>query len=136
MESVETIIIDIINNYKDLSPDYSDINELIYTRKQLATYCVTFSTEVSKARKDWKKSVARYEIEKNQKRIKFISNGTTKADYMARANTEQELELCVENECKFFDLDYIFRASKDVLSEMNQHISYLRSEQEQEKFNG
>lgn len=62
-----------------------------------------------------------------------MGDGTTKADWISRANTEEELKSLVELEGDFYQLDYLFKGVKEVLSEMNQRISYLKSEQNQNR---
>ena len=133
-ETVLDIILDIVKDYNLLTPDYSNISDLMYSRKQLATYLVTFSIEVSNARKNWKEKESDYEIEKNQLRLKYIEKGTTKADWTSRANTEDQLKESVRAESLFYDADYVLKSVKEVLSEMNQRISYLKSENDQNRF--
>lgn len=134
MESVSDIVIDIVNSYRELPQDFADINEIMYYRKQLATYSVTLSTEIGVARKEWKIAEALYETSKNQKRLSYERFGTTKADWRARANMEDEFKDLNTKETIFWNLDYIFRAVREVLSEMNQRISYLREEQKQSRY--
>ena len=133
MEVLEQIT-KIINWYIGLKSDSVDINGIMHKRKQLAGYNVNFATEVGRARRAWKTKEAEYESAKNQKRVKYLKEGTTKADYMARANTEFELAEMKEAESLFFELNYVHTAVKDVLAEMNQRISRLRDEEKQERF--
>lgn len=135
MEGTYNDIADIIEWYRELPSDYNDIEEVIYKRKLLATYSFRFAVEVGDARKDWKSAEARYESIKNQKRISFSTkHGTTKGDWLARGNCEEELNLSNNFESIFWKMHYIFGATKEVLGEMNQRISYLRDEEKQEKF--
>lgn len=134
MERVSDIVIDIIRSYRELPDDFCDINEIMYTRKQLATYCVTLAVETGKCRKSWKLKEAVYESRKNQKRIEFEKMGTTKADWSARANVETEYNESVSFESEYWSLDYLLKSVREVLSEMNQRVSYLRKEEEDEKY--
>jgi hypothetical protein len=134
MESVADQMVDIVEWYRKLPEDFTDINELMYARKQLSTLDVTLASEIGKARKNWKYAAKTYELAKNQKRIKFEAKGSTKADWYARANTAEELELATEWESVFWSLDYLFRSIREVLSEMNQRISHLKEERKQNLF--
>jgi hypothetical protein len=138
MESVKDEMLDIVGWYKNLPDDYIDINQLMYGRKQLATYSVTLGTEASRARGKWKLYAMQLEVIKNQKRLQneVKGMGLTKADWTARGNVVKELELATKWEVHFYDLEYVLRTVREVLGEMNQRISYLRAEQQQEeKFN-
>lgn len=135
MESKEQIL-DIVAWYRDLPADYIDVNELMFARKNLAAYGATFSVEVGKARAEWKRATFRYEVTRNQKQIVFYTkqNNLGKADIYAKANTEELYEKSVEAENTYFELDYIFKALREVLGELNQRISYLREELKQDRF--
>lgn len=136
MESVVDIVIDIVGSYRDLPQDCVDINEMMYYRKQLSTYAVTMGTEIGVARREWKVAEAKLEIAKNEHRISYERLGTTKADWYAKVNTEELLNDMTEKEAVYWKFDYVFKAVREVLSEMNQRISYLREEEKQTKYFG
>ena len=136
METVFDIVIDIVSSYRELPSDYIDINELMFHRKQLSTYAVTMGTEIGIARREWKVAEAKLELAKNEHRISYERLGTTKADWYAKVNTEELLNDMTEKEALYWKLDYVFKAVREVLSEMNQRISYLREEEKQTKYFG
>ncbi len=129
-------IIEIVEWYQNVPADFTDLNTLIHNRRKLATYHVTLATMVSKARKEWRNLEADYEAKKNQKRMQFEAKGAQKADWAARANLETELKKTVDAENNFYDLDYLYKAMIQVLSEMNQSIAILREEEKQSKYFG
>jgi len=133
MEVVDQIL-DIITWYRGVPSDYTDINELMHSRKELATLSVTLATEAAKARSDWKRKESRYDLEKCTKRIRFENHGTTKADWYARVNTKAEQEAYIEAENKYYELDYFLRSIREVLSEINQRVAALRAEIENSKY--
>lgn len=124
----------IVDTYNGYPEDYSNINEIMYLRKKLSTYLVSFAVEVGNARKEWKTAEMRHEIIKNELRIKNQSLGTTKADWYAKVNSESENEESILTESVYWQLHYIFNSVREVLSEMNQRISYLREEEKQSKY--
>jgi uncharacterized protein Veg len=136
MESVKEQILAIVGEYRELPADYIDVNDLMYKRKLLATYGANFSVETGQARADWKRATFRYDITRNQKQIVFYQKQSNlgKADMYAKANTEELYEKSVEAENKYFELDYIFKALRETLGELNQRIAYLRDELKQERF--
>lgn len=136
METVFDVVIDIVESYKAFPQDFVDINELMYHRKQLSTYSVTMATEIGDVRKEMVRAESKYEIAKNEKKISYSKMGTTKAEWYARVNTEELLNDWKEKESLYWKLDYVFRAVKEVLSEMNQRISYLKDEEKQTRFHG
>lgn len=135
---VKDEILAIVGEYRKLPADYMDIPELMHKRKLLATYGANFSVEVGNARAEWKRATYRYEVTKTQKQIVFYKKQSNlgKAEMYAKANTEEFYEKSVEAENKYYELDYIFKALREILGELNQRISYLREELKQERFFG
>jgi len=136
MGSIKDKILSNIRHYRELPSDFIDISKLIHIRKLLATYGVNLAVEVGLARKAWKIAEYEKEVTRNQKKINFYSKNSNlgKSDLYAKANTGDLQKKAVEAENLFFELDYIFKASREVLGELNQHISYLRGELKQEQF--
>lgn len=135
MKTIDKII-EIVTSYKELPSDYLDIDDLLHRRKLLSGELVLFGTNVGDAKLDWKKAVSQYEAKKNQMRVEYKDQGTTKADWIARSNCEEELEAIGVYESLYYKYDYVFKAVKEVLSEMNQRISYLKSEKKQSIYHG
>lgn len=129
-------ILNVVRWYKQLSPDYNDITNIMYARKKLAAYGVGLGVSVAKARGEWKLATTRYEVFRTQKQIQFYGKhkNLEKSKMYAKANTEEFLKKSIEAENNYYDLEYLFRSMKEVLSEMNQRISYLRDEYKQEQF--
>jgi len=128
------IVLGILKDYQDLEYDSLDIQGIMHMRKQLSTHGVFLSSELALARKDWKQKEANYEILKNQKRVKLLDKGTTKANWIARANLEAELNESVEAESLYYEFYNILQFLKEVLSEMNQRIAILREEYKQSTY--
>lgn len=136
MQSVKNEILRIVGEYRKLPADYIDVNDLMYKRKLLATYGTNLSVEVGEARAKWKRATFKYDVTRNQKQIVFYKKQSNlgKADMYAKANTEELYEKSVEAENTYYELDYIFKALRETLGELNQRIAYLREELKQERF--
>lgn len=136
MEATRDEILEVVRQYRELPADYMDITDLMHKRKMLSTLGVTFSVQVGQARAKWKRATFRYEVERNQKQINFYSKqgNLGKAEIYAKANTEDLYEKSIEAENVYFELDYIFKAVRETMGELNQRISYLREELKQERF--
>ena len=134
--SAKKEILTIVDWYRELPPDYVDIERLMYTRKKLATQGVRLGVEVGEARAKWKTALGRYEITRTQKQIVFYGKhkNMEKSKMFAKANTEEFFNEATKAESEFYNLDYTFKSYKEVLGELNQRISYLRDEYKQEQF--
>ena len=119
--------------YKSIPADFIDVNMLLHKRKMLASEMFELSVEAGKARKDWKDAERNYSVKRNQYCKKWESKGVTKADVYAKANTEEEHYEMNQSESIFYSIDYVIRAVKEVLADMNQKIAWLRQERENSK---
>lgn len=136
MNKTKEKILEIIREYRELAPDYTDINELMYKRKLLSTYGANLAVEVGKARANWKLKNLKYEVNKNQKHIIFYQKqgNLGKAEIYAKANTEDLQKESVKAENIYYELDYIFKALRETLGDLNQRIAHLREELKQDRF--
>lgn len=134
MSNAADQILDVITTYREIPSDSIDLNELMHVRKTLAVYSVTLATDVAQARSDWKRKDLTYDMEKCTKRIRFENHGTTKADWYARVNTKAQQEEAINAENKFYELDYLLRAVRDVMAEINQRVAFLRNELDNSKY--
>lgn len=133
---IEKKVLELVESYKALPNDYQGISELIDLRKELSISLVYLANETGEARANWKSSAINYELEKNALRIDYISDGTQKADWKARANTTSVLKKMTENENDFYSKDYLLRYCRDLLGEMSQRIAIAREEYKESNFNG
>lgn len=130
MSEIVKSINKIIGWYGRLSSDSADLDGVMYKRKQLVTYYYSLASEMGEARKNAKRKVGRYEIEKVEKQIDFLGSqkALTKAELYAKANTAKLKQEADDAEAEFEKLRYLFHAVKEVLSAMNQRIAQMREE--------
>lgn len=134
--SVLNEVLAIIKEYREFNADYIDIENLMYMRKQLATYGANLAVEVGELRAAWKRAELKSQVTRTQKQIGFNQKGhsITKSETLAKANTEELQSAAIEAENEYFKLDYIFRALREILGELNQRIAYVRDEIKQSQF--
>lgn len=128
MKTTEDKIADLIDSYKSLPNDSVDLETMVNIRKDLSIELFQCSRDLGIARKEWKAADRRFELRKNQIRVMESSKGTSKADWISRANTQKELDELGMFEAIYYALDYIIKATKEVLNEMNQRISLVKDE--------
>ena len=121
-------ITEIVIWWRELPHDYNGLEDLMQQRQLLTSYIFDYANELAKHRKDWAKSQYLLEKGKNQKRVQFIDKGTTKADYMARANTAQEFESERTDEAIYWGMRDIYESALEVSQAMAQRIAHLREE--------
>ena len=126
-------ITSIVSWYKSIPADFIDLNMVLHKRKMLATEMFELSVEAGKARGEWKRKEREYSVKRTQLCKKWESKGTTKADWYAKANTEDEHIEMNQAEEIFYSIDYIVKSVREVLADMNQKIAYLRQEKENSK---
>jgi len=133
---IQEQILELVGTYRKFPTDSNDITGLITLRRVLAGLNVLLGDAVGKARREWKKAVIEGEIEKAQKQIFFYGKHSNmeKAKMYAKANIKEFYDRATKAEGDFNELDYLFRSLREVLSELNQRISYLRDEKKQEQF--
>lgn len=136
-ETVEEQIMFIIGWYNALPSDFLGISEIMHERKQLSTLGATLAVEMGTARKNWKMAEFKLKQLVAQKKLTLTQKmPLSKAENYIKANPFDEDEKATKWEIVFYQKEYIFKAMKEVLSEMNQRISYLKDEQKQDRFYG
>ena len=121
-------ISEIVIWWRDLPYHYDGLADLMNARQRLSGYVFGYAEEIAKLRKSWSDSQTRLEIAKNQKRVQFLDSGTTKADYMARANIKTEFDDERTGEALYYGSKVIYDAAIEVLGAMAQRIAHLREE--------
>ncbi len=124
----------IVEWYKGLGRDSTAITEISYNHKQMRVYIFDVTKEMVRAKTKFKEAEANLEIKKNQFRVDFSYKGTTKADWQARANVEDEIKKVVEMEAIYDSYYNILFAMKGICEEMRERIALLKDEYNEEKF--
>ena len=68
-----TEVTKIVEWYKELTKDYSNIEDLMYARKKLSTYQFLMSVELGNLRQAWKECEVGTEIVRRQKAVELIN---------------------------------------------------------------
>lgn len=127
-----------VNNIVDwwarLPPDYTGLNDVMHARQELSAFSFVMATDMALARNSWSAAQSQLEKKKNQLRVKFEGQGTTKADYQARANTADLYEMEKKFEGMYFGIKHQYDAVAQILEAMAQRIAILRREWESKNF--
>lgn len=136
MEVNKDAIIDLILWYRDLPKDYNSIIDIMDCRKDLSTYTVLLGVDIGKKKKQVKLLDSAVSRKENQKKIEYIakSYSFSKMDVLIKGNPMQERKERDILEAELYELEYIFKSVREVLSEMNQRIAFLREELKQNNF--
>ena len=135
MQGIDEIIdevITIVDWYKDLPKDYSNIEDLMYARKQICGNMFMISVELGKARQSWKEYEFTTESVRRRTMAEMIQEGNAigKADAHARADSMLAMEQEKISESYFYRLKFMFDSSQEVTNTIMQHISVLKKERE------
>tara|TARA_R110000787_G_C13375158_1_gene441247 strand:+ start:881 stop:1297 length:417 start_codon:yes stop_codon:yes gene_type:complete len=121
----------VVEWYKDLPKDYSNISDLMYARKKLSTYQFYMAVELGKLRKSWKECEIGTEIVRRRKAVELIIEGLamTKVQEMSRAEALIMLEAEKIADIGYHNMKFMMDATQEVNNSMMQHISQLKIEQ-------
>ena len=140
MKDVDTkkinFLISEVKKYKEIPQDYNGINELIEIRKNISTVVFSLSISLGKIRRNLKDSELTLENKKVREKLAEINKGTKAITYNVQISVkfEQETKTVQNLESDFYEVEYMIRYVKEVLSELNQRISILKSELKQDTF--
>ena len=126
MEELEKLI----REYLDIPKDFTAINDMMFLREQIAGNLYYLGSEVGQARKKLMAAKSLYEAKKIYSRMKYLDEGVGRATTISRANSTRELENANEADGDFNILKYQYESAREVLSALNQKISWLKSEQQ------
>lgn len=135
MQGIDELIdevITIVDWYKTLPKDYSNIEDLMYARQKICGNMFMLSVELGKARQAWKEYEYTTESIRRKTMAEMLAEGTAvgKADAYARADSMIAMEQEQVSESYFYRLKFMFDSSQDVNNTIMQHISVLKKERE------
>ena len=121
----------IVEWYKELPKDYSNIEDLMYARKQLSTHQFLMAVMLSDLRQKWKESEVGTEIVRRTKAVELIIEGSpmTKVVEISKAESLGMLELEKMADVEYHNMRFIIEATQEVNNTIMQHISQLKIEQ-------
>jgi hypothetical protein len=128
-EQIADQIIEIIDWYRELPEDYTEVNDLMYARQRLSALVFNFSNlVVSNSVQAWKNAQSITENKKFQIRVQHQNKGVAQARNISKANTYMEFELEKKYEGIYLSAKHLEKSMYEVLDSMNQHISHLKEE--------
>lgn len=120
---------ELIEQFLELPKDTTAINDMLYLREQIAGNLYHLGSEVGNARKVMMAKKSLYEAKKTHTRVTYLDEGIGKAEAISRANSTRENEDANLADGEFSILKYKYESAKEVLSALNQKISWLKDEQ-------
>jgi hypothetical protein len=135
MQGIDELIeevITIVDWYKTLPKDYSNIEDLMYARQKICGNMFMLSVELGKARQSWKEYEFITESIRRKTMAQMIEKGVAvgKADAHARADSMIAMEQENISESYFYRLKFMFDSSQEVNNTIMQHVSVLKKERE------
>ncbi len=129
-------IIKVVSWYNELPKDYSNIEELLYVRKQLCTNLFAVAIELTKTRQEWKKHAYEVERIKRQSMQSYLEEGVpvSKAEAYAKAEALEALEQETMIESAYMTLKILVDNAVEVNTTMMQHVSNLKEERKNVNF--
>lgn len=126
---------EIISWYHDLPMDYNGINEIMFQRVQLITHLAFYVPEMSNARINWKNSEAQTEIVRRRETKKAMDLGLPMAKAVEIGKFESIEEYAAEKQWDgvYYKMRNFYDVVNGVIEAMNQHISNLKREENQQK---
>ena len=120
----------IVKWYKELPKDYSNIEDLIYSRQKLSTYQFLMAVELGKLRQTWKEAEVGTEIIRRQKAVECIEEGMpmTKVQELSKAESLLMLEAEKIADVYYHNLRFMIEQTQEVNNSIMQHISHLKTE--------
>lgn len=135
MQGIDELIdevITIVDWYKTLPKDYSNIEDLMYARQKICGDMFMLSVELGKARQSWKEFEFTTESIRRKTMAQMIEEGSPvgKADAYARADSMIAMEQEKLSESYYHRLKFMYDSSQEVNNTIMQHISVLKKERE------
>ena len=126
---------EIISWYHDLPMDYNGINEIMFQRVQLITHLAFYVPEMSEARIKWKMAEAQTEIVRRRETKKAMDLGLPMAKAVEIGKFESIEEYANEKQWDgvYYQMRNFYDVCNGVIEAMNQHISNLKREENQQK---
>ncbi len=135
MQGIDELIdevITIVDWYKTLPKDYSNIEDLMYARQKICGDMFMLSVELGKARQSWKEFEFTTESIRRKTMAQMLEEGSPvgKADAYARADSMIAMEQEKLSESYYHRLKFMYDSSQEVNNTIMQHISVLKKERE------
>ena len=126
---------EIISWYHDLPMDYNGINEIMFQRIQLITHLAFYVPKMSDARIEWKNAEAQTEIVRRRETKKAMDLGLPMAKAVEIGKFESIEEYANEKQWDgvYYQMRNFYDVCNGVIEAMNQHISNLKREENQQK---
>ena len=131
MNELTDNVTEVVEWYKKLPKDYSNIEDLMYARKKLSTYQFTMAVELGKLRQNWKECEVATEIIRRQKAVECIEEGLamTKVVEISKAEALLMFEAEKNADAEYHSMKFLIYATQEVNNTMMQHVSQLKIEQ-------
>lgn len=121
----------LIEGYKK-SKKTEDLEALMEGRRLLSIGLFDLAAEMSDVREMWQNFEVDYENERNSKRILYTeSESLAKSDWKARADTHKLKKEALTYELLYKRMETHSHAVREVLSELNQRISFFKQEKKE-----
>lgn len=126
---------EIISWYHDLPMDYNGINEIMFQRIQLITHLAFYVPKMSEARIKWKNAEAQTEIARRRETKNAMDLGLPMAKAVEIGKFESIEEYSNEKQWDgvYYQMRNFYDVCNGVIEAMNQHISNLKREENQQK---
>jgi hypothetical protein len=135
MQGIDEVIHEvttIVEWYKNLPKDYSNIEDLMYARQKICGNMFMLAVDLGKARQYWKECEFETEIVRRRTMAEMIADGVAvgKADAYARADSLDSLSEEHVAQSSYHTLKFIMDSTQEVNNTIMQHISTLKKERE------
>lgn len=135
MQGVDEVIDEIttiVDWYKSLPKDYSNIVDLMYARQKICGNMFMLATELGKARQCWKEQEFTTESIRRKSMVEMLDNGMAigKAAEYSKADSLLSLEMEKGSESFYHLLKFLIDSTQEVNNTIMQHISTLKREKE------
>ena len=117
----------VVEWYKELPKDYTNIEDIMYARKKLSTYQYLLSVELGNLRQSWKECEVETEIVRRGKAVEGLA--MTKVQEISQAEALLMLEAEKIADAMYHRVKFIISATQEVNNSMMQHVSQLKIEQ-------
>lgn len=132
MQKIVEEVTKIVNWYKDLPKDYSNIEDIMYARQKICGNMFMLYVELGKIRQEWKEYEFTTESVRRKTMAQMLDDGMSvaKADAYSRVESLEYLDQEKQIESQFHALKFMVDSAQDVNQTMMQHISTLKKERE------
>lgn len=134
IDSVLDQVLDIVRWHRQLPPDYTGLNDLLYNRRVLSGYSVELATEVGAAWGDYRRAKNEYDKKLYSDALKWLQeygdSKVSKAEWTAKKNATIKMDPVIITGQYYEQISGVLKQVNQVLSEMNQWIAELRKEKE------